>query len=53
MARDRVKRNVVELTEVPKGRLGRPSKSLTAQQADGVLTKTAPDRLVTTSWSRC
>jgi integrase len=45
MARDRVKRNVVELTEVPKGRPGRPSKSLTAQQADGVLTKTAPDRL--------
>jgi integrase len=45
MARDRVKRNVVELTEVPTGRAGRPSKSLTAQQADGVLTMTAPDRL--------
>jgi integrase len=45
MARDRVKRNVVELTEVPKGRPGRPSKSLTAQQADGVLIKTSSDRL--------
>jgi integrase len=40
MARDRVKRNVVELTEVPKGRPGRPSKSLTEQQADGVLVRT-------------
>ena len=45
MARDKVKRNVVDLTEVPTGRPGRPSKSLTAEQADGVLTKTAPDRL--------
>jgi integrase len=45
MARDKVKRNVVELTEVPTGRPGRPSKSLTAEQADDVLTKTAPDRL--------
>ena len=45
MARDKVKRNVVDLIEVPTGRPGRPSKSLTAEQADGVLTKTAPDRL--------
>ena len=45
MARDRVKRNVVELAEVPRGQEGRPSKALTAQQADEVLTKTAPDRL--------
>ena len=45
MTRDKVKRNVVELTEVPTGQPGRPSKSLTAEQADGVLTKTAPDRL--------
>jgi integrase len=45
MARDWVKRNVVELTEVPAGQPGRASKSLTAQQADDVLTKTAPDRL--------
>ena len=45
MARDKVKRNVVELTEVPTGRPGRPSKSLTAEQADDVLTKTVPDRL--------
>jgi integrase len=45
MARDWVKRNVVELTEVPVGQPGRASKSLTAQQADDVLIKTAPDRL--------
>jgi integrase len=45
MARDWVKRNVVELTEVPTGQPGRASKSLTAQQSDDVLTKTAPDRL--------
>lgn len=45
MARDKIKRNVVELTEIPVGQPGRPSKSLTAQQADDVLTKTAPDRL--------
>jgi integrase len=45
MARDRVKRNVVELAEVPHGKEGRPSKALTAQQADEVLTMTAPDRL--------
>ena len=45
MARDLVKRNVVELTEVPTGQLGRPSKSLTPEQADDVLVKTASDRL--------
>lgn len=45
IARDLVKRNVVELTEVPGGQQGRPSKSLTPQQADGVLIKTRPDRL--------
>ena len=45
MARDLVKRNVVELTEVPGGQQGRPSKSLTPSQADGVLIKTRPDRL--------
>lgn len=45
MARDVVKRNVVELAEVPSGRSGRPSKSLTPEQVDDVLTKTAPDRL--------
>ena len=31
MARDLVKRDVVELTEVPAGQPGRLSKSLTAQ----------------------
>jgi integrase len=45
MARDRVRRNVVELTELPNGQLGRPSKALSAQQADDVLIKTAVDRL--------
>jgi CheY-like chemotaxis protein len=45
MARDKVKRNVVEITEVPAGLPGRPSKALTAQQADDVITKTASDRM--------
>jgi integrase len=45
MARDLVKRNIVEFAEVPTGRSGRPSKSLTPEQVDDVLTKTAPDRL--------
>ena len=45
MARDKVKRNVVELTEVPTGQAGRRSESLSAEQADDVLTKTTLDRL--------
>ncbi len=45
MARDLVRRNVVELTEVPTGRAGRPSKALTAQEADDVLELTKADRL--------
>lgn len=45
MARDLVRRNVVEVAEVPTGLGGRPSKSLTPQQVDGVLTLTAPHRL--------
>jgi integrase len=36
-ARDKVKRNVVLLCELPKGRPGRPSKSLTLDQAVAVL----------------
>lgn len=44
MARDLVRRNVVDLAEVPSGRSGRPSKSLTPEQVDAVLTLTAPDR---------
>ena len=43
MARDKVKRNVVLLCSVPTGRAGRPSKSLTMEQARDVLTKTADD----------
>ncbi|MFD9794582.1 tyrosine recombinase XerC [Streptomyces sp. NPDC059070] len=38
MARDKVKRNVVELCSVPEGRPGRPSKSFTLKQAEAVLT---------------
>ena len=45
MARDKVKRNIVELTEVPAGLPGRPSKAMSAQQADDVITKTASDRM--------
>ncbi|MFD9904536.1 tyrosine recombinase XerC [Streptomyces sp. NPDC059063] len=37
MARDKVKRNVVELCDVPTGQPGRPSKSLSLAQAEGVL----------------
>ncbi|WUR62253.1 site-specific integrase [Micromonospora chokoriensis] len=37
MARDRVKRNVVALCEVPTGRGGRPSKSLTLDHAKALL----------------
>lgn len=36
-AQDRVKRNVVELAELPEGREGRRSKSLTLAQANAVL----------------
>lgn len=45
MARDKVKRNVVDLCEVPEGQLGRPSKSLTMEQAAAVLTKTVGHRM--------
>lgn len=37
MARDMVKRNVVDLCQVPTGRPGRPSKALTLAQAEAVL----------------
>ena len=36
-ARDKVKRNVVLLCDIPKGRDGRPSKSLTFAQAEALL----------------
>ena len=45
MARDLVRRNVVDLAEVPQGRAGRRSKSLTPGQVDAMLTLTGPDRL--------
>ncbi|MFC0037292.1 site-specific integrase [Actinomadura rayongensis] len=37
MARDKVKRNVVELAEIPEGRDGRPSKAMNLDQAEAVL----------------
>ena len=45
MAQDLVRRNVVDVAEVRRGRVGRPSKSLTPGQADAVLTLTVSDRL--------
>jgi integrase len=36
-ARDKVKRNVVLLCEIPRGQTGRPSKSLTLDQAEALL----------------
>ncbi|QDP95085.1 site-specific integrase [Microlunatus elymi] len=45
MAQERVRRNVVELAEMPHGRPGRPSKSLTPEQVDAVLEGTKSDRL--------
>jgi integrase len=41
MARDKVKRNVVELCSIPKGQPGRPSKALTLAQARAVLAAAA------------
>lgn len=41
MRRDKVKRNVVDLCEVPEGREGRPSKALTLPQARAVLDEAA------------
>jgi integrase len=45
MARDKVKRNVVELCTVPAGRPGRPSKALTLAQAEAVLAAAQPTRM--------
>ncbi|MGH3382657.1 MAG: Arm DNA-binding domain-containing protein, partial [Actinoallomurus sp.] len=44
-ARDRVNRNVVILCEIPQGREGRPSKSLTFEQAKAVLRSTPKFRI--------
>jgi integrase len=41
MARDKVKRNVVDLCAIPSGRSGRPSKALTFAQAEAVLAAAA------------
>lgn len=45
MARDKVKRNVVSLCGVPRGRLGRPSKALTFAQAEAVLVASTGSRM--------
>ncbi len=45
MARDLVKRNVVGLCSVPKGQPGRPSKSLTVEQAKRLLDSARTNRL--------
>lgn len=45
MARDKVKRNVVALCSIPKGKEGRPSKSLTLDQAKAVLTAAEDSRI--------
>ena len=45
MARDKVKRNVVELCSVPTGTAGRPSKSLTMAQAMSVLDAAESSRM--------
>ena len=45
MAQDLVRRNLVDIAEVPRGREGRPSRSLTPAQVDAVLTLTVSDRL--------
>jgi integrase len=44
-ARDKVKRNVVALCDVPVGQEGRPSKSLTLAQAEAVLSAASDSRL--------
>src|SRR3954470_4100038 len=43
-SRDLVKRNVALLCDVPKGRAGRPSKSLTLEQAEQLLRAAGRDR---------
>ncbi|MEV0404042.1 hypothetical protein [Actinoallomurus sp. NPDC050550] len=52
-ARDRVKRNVVALCEVPTGRQGRPSKALTLAQAESVLNAAEGPRCMPTLCSHC
>lgn len=45
MARDKVKRNVVALCSVPKGKEGRPSKALTFAQAEALLKAAESSRM--------
>ena len=43
MARDLVSRNVAAMVDIPRGQLGRPSRSLTPEQVDAILTRTTAD----------
>lgn len=52
-ARDKVKRNVVLLCDIPKGRDGRPSKSLTFAQAEALLDAAQARACTLTSSCRC
>ena len=52
-ARDKVKRNVVLLCEIPQGRTGRPSKSLTLAQAEALLAAAENTSLHATSSCHC
>ncbi len=53
MAQDKVKRNVVELVTLPKGREGRRSKSLTLAKPLRSSTPSRGPRCTPTSWSLC
>jgi hypothetical protein len=52
-ARDKVKRNVVLLCDIPEGQEGRPSKSLTFDQADMLLAAARSSSLHAYIVSRC
>jgi integrase len=45
MARDKIKRNVVALCDIPTGQRGRPSKSLTFDEAEALLAAAEPSNL--------
>ncbi|MGW5410742.1 hypothetical protein [Actinomadura geliboluensis] len=52
-ARDKVKRNVVLLCDVPRGKAGRPSKSLTLDQTAAVLAAATNTSCTPTSFCPC
>ncbi|MGH3613629.1 MAG: hypothetical protein ACRDRK_13770 [Pseudonocardia sp.] len=53
MARDKIKRNLVMLCDVPTGQGCRPSKSLTFDQAEALLVAADGSRSTPTSSCRC